>query len=217
MNFVGAPRATAAVCSAIIAVVAESVVHLLERIALQCCEIVPNGGLITAAQGTGKRRTRSRKPAHDGYEIRQRLLARHSELPVELEEKLAPEKRGEVSSENAQRMVTLALLRLDEEARVWEPRDQRGQGRRALVDHERDALIELALIERSGKAEHGMRPNGQRACKAARKMDPYSFVQLWMRPNEGLDRLVADRQERARVRLHEHLECGATLCRLQAP
>ena len=114
-------------------------------------------------------------------------------------------------------MIALALLRLDEEERVWEPRDQRGQGRRALVDHERDALIELAVIERSGKAEHWMCPNGQRARKAARKVDTNGFPQLGMRPNEGLDRSVADRQKRARVGLHEHLECGATLCRLQAP
>jgi hypothetical protein len=124
-------------------------VDLLERIALQACEIVPKGSLITVAQGTRKRRTRSDKPAHDGYEIRQRLLAWRSELRVELEEKLAPEKRGEVSSQNAQRMIAFALLRLDEEARVWEPRYQGGRGRRALIDHERDAPLELAVIERS--------------------------------------------------------------------
>jgi hypothetical protein len=35
-------------------------------------------------------------------------MARHTELRVDLEEKLAPEKRGEVSSENAQRMIALA-------------------------------------------------------------------------------------------------------------
>jgi len=145
---------------------------------------------------------------------RQRLLTRHSEFRVKLEEKLAPERCSEVSSENAERVVALTLFRLDEEARVWEPRDQRDQGRRALIDHERDALIELAVMERSGKAEHGMCPNGQRARKAARKVDTNSLAQLGMRPNEGLDRPVADRQERARVGLHEHPECGATLFRL---
>ena len=91
---------------------------MLEWIVLQCFEIALKGGLITAAQGTGKRGAGSPKPAHDGFKIRQRQLARHSELRIELEEELAPEKRGEVSGKNAQRVIALAPPWLDKEARV---------------------------------------------------------------------------------------------------
>jgi hypothetical protein len=85
-----------------------------------------------------------------------------------------------------------------------------------LIDHERDALIELAVIERSGKAEHGMCANGQRARKAAGKMDANRIAQLPMRPNERLDCSVADRQKRARVGMDEHIECWAKLFRFHA-
>jgi hypothetical protein len=108
---------------------------LLERIILQCFEIAMKGGLITAAERTGKGRTGSRKPARYGFEIRQRLFARHSELVLDLEEELAPEKRGEVSCQNAKRVIALAALGLtagttSPAATVVTPNTTRTTGRR---------------------------------------------------------------------------------------
>ncbi len=85
-----------------------------------------------------------------------------------------------------------------------------------MIDDERDALIKLALIERPGKAEQGMRPNGERTRQAARKVDTNGFCQLGMRLDEGLDCPVADRKKHTRARVNEGIESWAKLLSLQA-
>jgi hypothetical protein len=102
----------------------EGAVHLLEGIALQGFQVALKGGSITAAQGAGKREARSAKSARDGFKIRQHLFAGHSEVCIELEEELTPKKSGEVSCQNAQRMITFAPPWLDEERGVRQPGDQ---------------------------------------------------------------------------------------------
>jgi hypothetical protein len=127
-----------------------------------------------------------------------------------------PLQDGEVSGKNAQRMIALALLRLDEDRKVRQPWDQRGQRRRALVDNEGDPLVKVALIERSRKAEQGMCPNSQLARKAARKVHTNRFAQLGMRADEGLDRPIADREKRTRAGMNEGIDPWATILGLHA-
>ena len=136
-------------------------------------------------------------------------MARHADLTIELEEELPPEKGCEIPRQDAKRVVARAPVGLDEERGVRQPRDQRGQGRRALVDDERDALIQLALIKCPGKAEERMRPDRERADQTAGEMDPNGVPQLGMVQDEGLDRPVGDGKQRTRPGMNQVFELGA--------
>src|SRR5215813_2815002 len=60
----------------------EGAVDRLEGIACQGLEVTPDGGMIAAAQGAGKRCARAGQAALDRFQVRQNVLASHAELAI---------------------------------------------------------------------------------------------------------------------------------------